>query len=128
MQYHSFTENTTPALKAWDGSLTDITLTSITEDEDTDDDELFGSGNVYFTAYSRAGFNSVAGIDVDSQVTFATDGMTLRVDGADVGQTVILYTADGRVAARGLAGTDIVVPARGLYIAVCGSTSAKLRF
>lgn len=54
--------------------------------------------------------------------------MTLRVDGADVGQTVILYTADGRVAARGLAGTDIVVPARGLYIAVCGSTSAKLRF
>lgn len=128
MRYHSFTENTTPALKAWDGSLTDITLTSITEDEDTDDDELFGSGNVYFTAYSRAGFNSVAGIDVDSQVTFATDGMTLRVDGADVGQTVILYTADGRVAACGLAGTDIVVPARGLYIAVCGSTSAKLRF
>ena len=70
----------------------------------------------------------MAGIDVDSQVTFATDGMTLRVDGADVGQTVILYTVDGRVAARGLAGTDIVVPARGLYIAVCGSTSAKLRF
>lgn len=126
MLFHtSLTENTTPALKAWDGSLTDITLTSISESEEEDETSP-DYGLITFTTNSRAGFNSVAGIVADGDVTFTANGRTLRVEGAKVGQTVTVYGADGRMVATGVAGACIEVPSAGIYIAVCGANSAKI--
>lgn len=127
LRYTSLTENTTPSLKAWDGSLTDITLTSISEDEE-EDETAPNYGMIRFTATSRAGFNSVDGVATDGEITFTVEGRTLRVDGAKAGQCVTLYTPDGRIATSGLAGTDIGVSAPGIYIAVCGTSFSKVIF
>ena len=127
LRYYSFDENTPAKLKAWDGSLTDITLTSISEDE-TYDETSPTFGYVFFTAHSRCGFNSVSGVEADNEVRFVTDGMTLRVEGAPATRLVTLYAPDGRMVLQAPAGAAVTVPARGLYIAVCGDATAKLLF
>lgn len=120
--HNAFTDKTVPALKAWDGSLTDITLPSITEDSEWgDDDEDEPSYTVFFTAISHSG---VSTIEAEGGVTFHSNGLQVEAQNAPVGTMMYLYSVDGRQVAYGL--DRLTAPAPGLYIVKCGKATAKM--
>lgn len=121
--HNAFTESTKPALKAWDGSLTDIYLPSISENED---DESPDYASVYFKAVSRTNYNGVEYVQQDNDMNITVNGLTIQVTNVDASVPVLVYTSDGNLVSSATQGMDMTLPSAGIYIVRCNTKVSKI--
>lgn len=120
--FHSFTDQTKPALKAWDGSLTDITLDNITEDDEWNEEtEEEPTHDVFFTANSRLGVETIS---ADNGLEIRTTGLQVEAISASFATLLYLYRPDGALVASGV--NTVTAPTPGLYILKADNTAVKL--
>lgn len=75
--------------------------------------------------FTRDSTESIADVELDN-IKLYTDGMTITIQGALVGETVLLYSVDGRCMDKGLGNGGNLrfeAPASGLYIVRVGNRS-----
>ena len=113
--YTSFDFDSPAALKAWDGSRTDVTLSDITEDDDNYD--------ISFHATSAVG---VAQVSVDNGLRILVNGLSIIVDGTDADADADVYNAAGMKVATAHPGQMVVLPSSGIYFVRAGAATAKV--
>ena len=104
----SFTDDTAPSMKSWNGTAQNKPITGIAESD----------GLITFKV--SGGADSAAGID-----DVAGDAAAVRVDGRRISASaaVTVYTVSGAAVGSGVA---VDVPAPGVYIVAAGETRVKV--